>query len=921
MERAESLSSEIFLQEDSFGFIKPEEYEFLGIDPADIPPGTYSAHKHPSTLLSRFGGNAYGFGFFEVYGRLNQKDLTLLQSVNPEKPEQTRKYYKEINRIYKNIGLLIRFSSQGSPYYLIPIHLALSSLSTIKNKTAEISKIVHFHRKKYMKESHKIGLLTSADDLIINELSLRFKEHEFVLLDSFEKLRFPQYTLDMVILPRDIYEIVFMEKLAPPSGGRAPKRQVENYAIYLLEKIYSLLKPEGEIFIIANRLARKTNRWIDVTFKSEHEEKNFALFSHIFKTKKKYRTEDRSVEVYSFDFQKYLNPPYLEKEVLDSVLEGRHLEDMAMEKIHDLPYLNLPLEDEPGYDQEEAWPKMLSRYFNKIFLKPLIPESIREEWDKRFSIDSYVPEYMFIYLGQKKALQTTLEELKKDLIESRLSGCPLPLLADYRDSFDYLVTTLNVLKRIKGGSYAGLPELFMERLKEPLENKKRRYGDLNDVLRLMTKTSRLERINRYLNPDGIEGARTQVLKNLEILSLFGFTYGELREIFLIVVGHTPMGRILSGKMNEKTLKPVSDLARTHDPQEALNLLRYCRLMSMAETVASKKTDLNQEELTELFDLYEFTVKVVSNREMDWDRLLDENISAMGGVHNKVVRNILKMMNHFQFLAGWFELSQKGEMEKEALADYDDEKLGKIERVIKLVEIINQFEEVYFGNDPFQAAIFYRKFLKMEFHGTGHIFQRLDSELVWLFLWITVNVTRGDIINFNPLLAEAGPSESDEYVRKLEEEAHAINTKYLDLTTLRHFSEQLYEDQTSFIMGTGFQLRVNRETQAVDMSYIDMNENIAKLETLMKDFRGVKISEIPVEKLRELEGLFANLEGFYQSHVRFLSHEEEDLRLPERQREWFKRAQDLKASLRSQFVRVIFQPEDVHTDLALLYRHS
>jgi len=506
-------------------------------------------------------------------------------------------------------------------------------------------------------------------------------------------------------------------------------------------------------------------------------------------------------------------------------------------------------------------------------------------------------------------------------MESKLSGCPLPLLADYRDSFEYVATTLNLLKRIRGGSYATLPELFVERLRDPLRNKKRRYTDLNDVLRLMTKTARLERINRHINPDGIEGTRTQILKNLETLSLFGFTYGELKEIFLIVVGHTPMGRILSGKMNEKTLKPLSDLARTHDPREALNLLRYCRLMSMAETVASKKTDLNQEELSELFDLYEFTVKVVSNREMDWDRLLDENISAMGGVHNKVVRNILKMMDHFQFLAGWSELSEKGEMEKEALADYDDEKLVKIERVIRLVEIIDRFEEQYFGNDPFQAAIFYRKFLNMEFHGTGHIFQHLGSELVWLLLWITVNVTRGDIINFNPLLAEAAPSDSEGYVRKLEEEAHAISTRYLDLTTLRRFSEQLYEDQTSFIMGTGFQLRVNRETQAVDMSYIDMNENFAKLEILMKDFTGVKISDMAVEKLKNLERLYSNVEGFYQSHVRLLSHEREDLRLPERQREWFRRAEDLKASLRSRFVRLIFHPEDVHSDLDLLYRHA
>ena len=56
-------------------------------------------------------------------------------------------------------------------------------------------------------------------------------------------------------------------------------------------------------------------------------------------------------------------------------------------------------------------------------------------------------------------------------------------------------------------------------------------------------------------------AKSPKVKNVE----------ELKEIVLVVLGHSSLGRILSGKMNEKALKPVSDLARTLDPQEALNL--------------------------------------------------------------------------------------------------------------------------------------------------------------------------------------------------------------------------------------------------------------------------------------------------------------------------------------------------------------
>ena len=87
MNLTDSLSLDSFLKEDSFDFIKPEEFESLGIDPADIAPGTFPARRHPSKLPSRFGGNAYGFGFFEVYDRLNPKDLKLLQSIRSDNAE------------------------------------------------------------------------------------------------------------------------------------------------------------------------------------------------------------------------------------------------------------------------------------------------------------------------------------------------------------------------------------------------------------------------------------------------------------------------------------------------------------------------------------------------------------------------------------------------------------------------------------------------------------------------------------------------------------------------------------------------------------------------------------------------------------------------------------------------------------------
>ena len=921
MVATESIPQESFLKEDSFGFIKAEDFESLGIDASDIPPGTFPARKHPSMLLSRFGGNAYGFGFFEAYDRLSPKDQRLLQSITPDKPEYAGGSYKEINRVYENMGLLTRFSSLGKPYYLIPAHFLSRSLSTIRNKADEITVTIQAHRKRTLKENLRIGILTHSDDLLIPELSLRFKEHHFLIVDSFGKLSSLQGPLDLVILPREVHDFVFRERFSSETKRVISKRQLESYAYYIMGKIYRLLKPDGEIFIITGRLPGEAHREIKVRFHSEEEAKNFVLFSHLFKMEKRYQAKSRSFAMTVFEFHKFLNPPYVEKEVLDRLLGQRKVEDMTLREINQLPYLHFPLEDDLSYDQEKVWTKILSVFFNKIFLKHLIPDSVRSEWKKRFSTGRYVPDYMLMYLGQKKSLRVTLEDLKREVAESRLAGCPLALLADYRDSFDYLLVTLQVLKKIKAMSYQGVQELFMERLREPLDSKRRRYSALNHVLRLMSKLHHLERIKAYVNPEGVEGSRTPILKHLETLSLFGFSREELKEIVLIVLGHSALDRILSGKMNEKALKPVSDLARTLDPQEALNLLRYCRLMSMAETVGTRRTDLTQEELNELFDLYESMVKVVTNRELDWDRLLDEKISAVGGIRYMAMRKILKMMNQFLFLNHWSELMDKGEMEKETLADYDPEKLSAIERVISLIETADRFEKAYFREDPLKASEFYRKFLHMEFHGTGRVFERIDGELVFLLLWITVHVVKGGVVNFNPILADVEPAELETQFSKLDEEVPAINMNYLDLQALRRFSEQLYEDQTSFVVGTGFQLKVNPKTQAVDITYIDMDQNIQALENLSERVAGKPLSEIPLQDLDDLERVFGNLEGFFQSHLKLISHDGTELRLPERQRAWFRKAQNLRSFLRSSFISVVLQPQDLFSHLELLSRRA
>ena len=920
MNSNKSRSQDSFWSEDPFGIIKPDEFAALGINPSDITAGTLAAHHHPPLLSSRFGGNAYGFGFFEIYDHLGSGDLKLIQSITFDNQEQIKRHAADLNRIYKKIGLLIRFSALGRPYYLIPSQLVSESVKNIKDKTDEITKIIDFHCKKYMKDTLIIGVLTHDDDPIINNLNLRFKEHSFSVINTPAKFGSIKGPLDMVILTRDIYRTILLEKLRR-TGETISGEQLERHALYTIGKIYKVLKPDGEIFIIANSQPVKTNRTTKIIFKNMREKKRFLIFTHIFKTRKRYRINNSSITVNIFDLERYLGIRYIEPDILNRLSGGSDLERMSLREINRLPYLDLSLFNEFAYDQRKAWLKILPLYFDGIFHKPLITHSITDKWKKRFSFSEYTPDYMLIYLGQKKKLSVDITALKKEISESKTAGSPLSLIAEYRDSFDYLIRCLNILKNIKNTNMTDLPEVFMERLKEPFENKKRRYAGLDSIIRLMSRTGRLEHVNSCLNPEIIVGARTSVLENLEMLPLFGFSYGEIKEIILIITGHTTGERILSGKMNEKTLKSLTDLAETLDRRDAINLLRYCRLMSMSEMMASRRAVVTPKSVLELFDLFELPFKVLTVPDMDWDTVLDEKVSAIGGIHNKLVRKLLMMMNRFEFLDNWAELTAKGEMERDVFGNYDKKKTWEIDGIIDLVKILDRFRNKFLKDDPLQSPVIYRKFHNTEFHGTGQLFETMDSQLVFILLWLAVNISRGDIINFNPILEDSKYSEIERRIKRIEEDIRAINRDKLDINTLKQFSMELYENNSAFFVNTGFRFVVNRETQSLDIHHIDLDEKIDQFELLAKGFSGRKISEFKDTELEEVERIFADLEDFHLSHKRLVSEQGSESGIPERQKRWFNRVEAVRDYLKLNFINAIFVPEDIYTDLEMLLHYS
>ena len=912
-----------FPNKDTFRFIKPEEYASMGIDPEDVPIGTFPALKHPSHLPSRFGGNAYGSGLFEIYDRLKPEDIKLLQEVSFDHPEDLEKRYKVINRIYKKMGLLIRISSLGKPYYLIPAHLVSNTLYHIRARLEEISKVIEFHRKKFLKERYCVGLITLKDDLVFNELSYRFREHQFVLINSLERLRGMSDEIDLAIITRDIYELLLLEDFAPVTSKKPSGKLLDELAYYLIWKLYGILKPGGELFVIADRKIPKTDQTTLMTFKTEHEQKNFILFSHIFNTQKKYKMNGKAIQVNIFDLQEYLRGFYIEPEVIERVLKGRDLDTLTAEQINALPYLNYPLGQRPfNGAQERAWAKLLDVFFDRVFLKSITPQSVKAEWEKRFSLDEYEPHYLLLFLGQKKEPPPEAQQIKSRVAASSLSGSPFGLVADYRDSFKYVIETLTVVSGLKRQARKGYPELLIDRLRQPLFNRRRRHPRLGHVLKLLGKVPILKKLERYLNPANIEGPETKVLSNLTALWLFGFSEEELEELTLIVAGHTPMGRILSGKVSEKALQPLTDMARRLDTQRALNLLRYCRLMTLAELEASRGEMLSQEQLRELFGLYEAAVRIVMNRDMNWDQYLDAKISSLGGIRNEIMAKLLKMMNYYEFLDNWKDLKEKGPMEKEALADYDTAKLARIENVIQLVETVDMFEHKFLKDDPLELASFYRKLLNVEFHGTARVFSRISGRLIYILVWLITNVLHDEtIINFNPVLARLAQDQIESHLEKIEREGRHINLDYLHLPFMRLLAEQLHNNETTFIVGTGFQLQVDHKARSVSLDYVELDKDITRLNSILDSMENSRLSDWPIQKIQELEELFFDIESFYQSHNALLSHAESKIRLPSKQKNRYEAISKLRDLLRDRTIQILFEPEFFYTHLQLLYHHA
>jgi len=901
----------------SYQIIRPEEFTTLGIDPQDVPVGTFVAEDHPPFLASRFGGNAYGLGLVEHRDKLDTSELEFLENSHLSDPKNLKKNYRRINTIYRKLGLLIRFSKHGKRYFLIPINWLSHSLEDIKDKVDEIERVLVKQVYKQQKERLNVGLLTASNNLIVHEITGRMPTQRFVTIDSVDKLRQASGPFDLIVVPKDMDDLLLSLSIKSLAGSTLTQKSFTTYGTYVAGKIYDLLGSGGELCVIASRPFPRTSQEIWVEFRNPDDLRNFLLFTHVFRSKKRYRGKSGSLlRIHLADFYNYLSGIFVYREDLKNVVGDRDPMQITAKEIDRLPYLDLKISSARRIDLESRWDKVLAPFFEKMTCHSKLAPSLKANWERNYIVEGELPDNLQIYVGRKRESSVLLERLEQEERASGMAGCSLALVAGYKNTFDYLLSVLGVLADIRDKRFERLSELELNRLYNPFAAPKNRYRAFNHVKRLMQHTSRLKRLESLLNPDRIEGATTKVLENIEKLSHLGVSAALLREIYLIVVGHTTMGRITFGKLPEKTLKSITDQAKFKSLEEMADSLRIIRLLSMSEVAASLGDKLTKEQGKELFSLYDEAIWIAADPQLDWETLHDQKIASLGGAQNLAVRQMLKLFNLFEYLDSWTDLANKGPFQKEALADYCPEKLEQINQVLELIKITNEFKERFYESEALSRPYFFRKLLNCQFHGTGHMFPMLGTRAGFILLWITISGSPGNVINFNPLISFE-QSDSADRLARVKKALESLDPDQLRFTYLNDIKKTLSHNRPAFIFDTGIQLRHNPANQATEVIFINVKHNLRRMELILQSAQDRLIPEIPITELKETDRLFRELHSYHEHLQRLSTANGMDAELLARQQAEIGRC---CSRLEAFFAQKLLVPQRVFDTLEIIHKH-
>jgi hypothetical protein len=814
-----------------YRFIPQERFAEFGIDPEDVPLGTFPAEDHPPFLPDRFGGNAYGLGLYEQTA-LSPRQASLLESLDLDDPTQVAAKQRELNDVLKRLGLLIRYSNSGHPFYLIPAQFVAHFMVEVQARTDLIVDFLSNLLSRRLRESLKVCIVAMHHELLLPEIQTRMPHLDFKVLDSLPAFAGKHGPFAAVVMVGGPMEIAMAhrgrDRMQTP-GGSADR---EAYGFFMAGHLWDMLEEDGEVLCLADRPLGGSNATCNVKFSSQGEYKRFLMFSHVYRTRRRYKSgKDLKLKVNLFDFHTYLSGLFVYHETVEGLLEGRSLAQVVPKEIDKLPYQDLPLTRGSAKKALAAWQRWFNPFFAIERQGTVLPDVQLREWESKYQREGEFPDTIMVLEGKRRRPSVSYSNIVSQLNRQRLAGCDQGLLAGYKDSFAYVHKVLDILDQARAGTLKGLPGLELSRLRKPFETVHRNQAH-SDVLKLMEQASRLGQLESRLNPEGLVGRRTPVLANLEKLSLLGLAEGPLKQLYLIVLGHSTMVRVTFGKLPETTLQPLTDLSRYRSLQEGITIIRLFRLLSVAEAAAASITGLTDEQVGEMFALYDDAIRVITDPGLGWQDILNQQISRLGGVQAKSFRKMLKLFDLFEFIDSWRALEQAGPRLKEAMADYDLAKLERINRVVELSGQVRQFVERYYAGDSMSRPYFFRALLNCELHGTGRLLPRLGAAAGFTLLWICVHTSERRILNFNKLVEVGGEAELEKRLVKLRQALRDLKPSQLSPDWLSSMRGELADGGEAYILDSGIYLTLDKATGALTPRFVDVADSLGSLKQEM-----------------------------------------------------------------------------------------
>ncbi len=892
----------------TYDLIPPHQFDELGIDPADVLVGTFAAFNHPDFLPTPSGGNAYGLGIYETMVQPSLQEA--FEGIDYLDPAEASRHWRRLNEILKSLGLLTRYARTGQRYYLIPHQVVARTLADVQFRAHQVENYLRDILARRLTEHLTLGLIAPEGDLLAAELIGRFPDFKLVALDSLESLQDTGPLLDVAVLIWNPFDFARHAAARLNPGAWPQGRALEDYVFYLLNLIHDRLVEGGEFLAVLRRPLAGPGRQVRVRFKTLRQLKAFLAFTHLYRTVRRYQlTRNRTFTVDQADLEAYLAGPPGTSDTVRRLLEDRSPGELSLSQINRLEYADLRPRRGACPDFRDLLHRFLRPLFNTIEARRLLPEPLRQEWSAMVEVEGGLPETMIVFRGEKRKTPVDLGRLQTEIDRQGLGGCPLSLVGPEVDSFGYLDRVLDILSRVQQDSLAQVTGSEWFRFRKPIEDAPWSHPLLSDVWRLVQQRARLSRLAGHLAPWTGEASTVPMIRHLPKLALYGLDEALIREVLLIIRGHTTLTRVTVGKLPEETLAPLTDRTAGTDLDEIIARLRIHRLMSIVEATA-RAGSLDHGQVREMINLYDDAVRVAADPDLSWKSLADARMSQAGGVLPVAVRRLLKLFNLFDHLDTWMDLMDKGPHQVEVLSDDDPQKLSRLQATHKLVDIARRFHDHYYPDDYPGDYYFFSHLLSGEFHGTGDLLPVLGSEFGFILLWIAIGAAGLRPINFNSLV-QSDPAANQKRLAKLTADLAGLGPQVLAPGKLAAWHTDLARGRSVFVAHTGLRLSVDPETRAMNVSYIDAGTELKEMDTLLKRLSPLRLDRIPADALNRLETLLTDLQLFFAPRRHAPS--------PGRSWEtifpgWRREMERLTDRMRRVFLPRLLEPGAVHTDI-------